>query len=458
MQTAKQSTKISFLSGLLLVYLLLVTLWPFYIDIRLSANVGVNPQRIISGLFAVLFLLGFMPDRNHRMFMTKHIGENSRFYIPFIFYFGWRVLSALSSGRPISIFVMLYELTSYFVIYFGFLICIFYEGRRRLLLGFLTAAALVLIALCFVEGILQYNYFAQFASRQDRIAISSQEIIRAGSHRVKGTFEHPLTLVQYIALIMPLLVVATAGLYRSSTRFAWLILFVFVLLMTKSRSAIAFLGAVFFLYFWAKYITRRMPNRLPTPPFLLWIGVALIAACFTIISFTSEYYGRTYLDSPARKAQLINGVIAVAKAPMLGYGPGAPSGVILYEISRESRFAEKMWARNAMTVDNRYITIAIESGIPGLFFFLSFNFIVLYHAYCELKESGIALGRTQEWYWLLASMMSCVGALIVMVILSIFTVHSVYFIVLASLVYSTDIIRKQRIGNSVAAETTRAVT
>ena len=419
----------------------LLALWPFYIEFEVIQNAGVNPQRLMALVIVALFVFSVTTDSRHFVALREAWRMNPVFHGLMVAYFVWRIAAAVLAGEAKGLLLVAFEVFTYLAVYFVFLIYTFRLGYADRWLMILEKVFLVICGLCLIEFLLGQNLFSRFATNLDRAAIVTETVVRQEGHRVKATFEHPLTLVHFIAIVFPFVLINRLRSSSNFVSYGLLILCAAVMLLTRSRSAVVLMLALGFVYF--VVVSRRysFDQRL-----LLWIffGSVFVVFLFALIAFASEFYGKSLFSSDARYAQLVNSYYAISAEPFFGYGPGYPLGVLLYDLSREfaNSGALKLWEANAGSIDNRFLSIALESGIPSLLLFVGFNVVVLLKAFRLL---GVLSAMGERDKLLESSILSIIGALLVMAILSIFTVHSFYYMALASLVYSTD-----RAGQRVA--------
>lgn len=248
------------LRGFLLIFVAVFSLWPFYIDIRLQENVGLNPQRIILLLAVVFFLISFFLTRRFSGFVARFWRENYRVMNLMFMYGVFRLIAAALAGSY-SILTVLNELIgNLFLMFIASLAFRTPESFRRLAL-YVTVCATGLSLFAIVERLMEYNFFAQFADVSTKAGFTAaSEKVRDEFFRVQATFEHPLSLVQYLAMAVPLLYVFHRRL--SVFIFPLVGLMGAALWFTGSRSALValFLSAVAIAILWA-HSRYRSQNR-----------------------------------------------------------------------------------------------------------------------------------------------------------------------------------------------------
>lgn len=426
-----------YISLLLSCYILAYILWPFYIDVKLMPGVGLNPQRFLSVVFAAIAILIF--SVKPEIFYSIYFGYRKRpiFFISLFAYFIWRTISAVAAGAVASYALVLYEVLTYLLMFIGFWVFVLAGNNDKQFFSIIKWATITIFIIGLDEYIRGSNIFAGFATNSTRLAITASAIIREGGIRVKTTFEHPLTLVQYLAITLPLLLISGKAYYGKLTRLILLMFGASLLVMTKSRSALIFVAIVTGYYYLMLYLSGTRNERKSRYLIFLFLFIAFLAVSSLVLNVEDELFGRSLFDSSARVAQLLNGVVAIMASPLWGYGPGIEAGELIYNIASGSGSAAEMWESNATTVDNRYLSIAIESGLPAVVLFIVFSLNAIYKTHGLLIRAGRIGIKDKYWYSLLGASLSCIGALTTMFILSIFTVHSLFFISLSLLVYSS---------------------
>ena len=165
--------------------------------------------------------------------------------------------------------------------------------------------------------------------------------------------------VQFVLGIVFLMSLKYSGLFKNILRILLVVLFVYVVLLTASRTAILALGFFIPLYAYILYrrnnSAKRMFRFIFVTVFILLLASLLLNIDFySIFSRFSDVTGsnRVYLWMVSRDLILRN--------PILGYGIGSSSTLL-----------ESVTGYNLGT-HNTFITVLLELGIVGLIAFLSF--------------------------------------------------------------------------------------
>lgn len=419
--------------GALIVFIGVFSIWPFYIDVRLHENIGINPQRLVLVLTALFFILVLTTTKGFIRTIGSAWWRNPDGRAIFFALSAYTVLRLVSSviAGPYSIFIFSNELiANAFVMLIAGAVYRDYADARRFVL-FLIALGVIVSFYAILERITQQNFLVSFADVNTRAGFTAAtEKIRNGVYRSQATFEHPLSLVQYLAMIIPLL-------YLLIRRFGALVVFPFTVIgsalyFTGSRSAVIaiFLSIVAMIAIAIHAGLRERSGRtkkgtLLTALFLLY-GVLLIGGATLINDAVSGDSESHTASTTTRVAQINNGLLAIARRPIFGYGPGEASRIIMHVGETESG-ADTIYRE---TTDNLFLTRAVESGVPSLI-------ALLYLIYKVLKlaiQSSISNPDRKVRVLNIALFGSLLSGVTLMSVLSIFTVLPIFFILMGILV------------------------
>lgn len=419
------------LRGFLSIFVVVFSLWPFYIDIRLQENVGLNPQRITLLLAVMYFLGSFFLTTRFSLFMRRFWRENSR-VVGLLFLYGFLRLISAGLAGSYSVLTVLNELVGN--LFLMLVACLAFRtpgGFRRFALYLMICATLVSVY-AVLERLVEYNFLAQFADVSTKAGFTAaSEKIRDGVFRVQSTFEHPLSLVQYLAMVVPLLYVfrRKLGIFL----FPLLMLMGGALWFTGSRSALVaiFLSvvAIVILLTHSRYRTQknRHGRRSYFAALVLLYFLVLVGGVVLIGNSMSGGESESQsASSTTRLVQLNNGFIAVTQKPFFGHGPGEGSRVIM-GVGESQSGGELIYVE---TTDNLFLSIAVESGLPALVVYLLLIFHVLKMSSHAVVESSQRDGREANT----AIFASLVAGVTLMAVLSIFTILPLFFILMGAVV------------------------
>jgi O-antigen ligase len=405
-----------------LLYVMLFSLWPGYLDVRFTEKVGLNPQRILTAVLFFLFCYAVISNRYFRERLVDFLKKNRFFSLAIFGYLFLRVVSSVHAGGS-SILFFINELLTNFALFF---ICISLdiEAKKFRIACFVMVITLFIVSLFGIyEHIFEYNFLRNFISGDNKLSLTALAVkYRSGSYRSQSTFEHPLALTQFIVLLLPFALLSRIGIKNYiiiAFGFAFAIM---ALYFTYSRSGILCLLLTFTLV----AFLRLRELKIVKSQRHIYLGLLLLCGLFLVGSVgAAGYYlsqGSTTGEESstrARLVQLYNGAKAIKESPLIGYGPGNAAGV-LFGIANSPESEEKMYRES---IDNLYLTRAIESGIPAVILFLYINIYIGYVLYKETKK--MAFNRRLKFYFILTGI---VGVMCVTAILSIFTVLPLFFL------------------------------
>ncbi|WP_202940782.1 O-antigen ligase family protein [Alteromonas macleodii] len=426
-------------SKLFAFYVFTLLVVPFYIGPEIATNFQINLERL--ALVLITFYVFFKLLKTRTYFAIGDMyKKNKVFLLFFSLFFLWRFFTAISSEYIVSIFLFLYELISNFLVFFAFYLFVFSKGNSEKFLKVVYFSIYFVFAFSILEFVLGKNIFATLAPANSGAAISSEAIVRGSVYRVKSVFEHPLTLGHFCVMVLPLTLFIKG--YASSNFRKNNLLSLFVIAMaglTGSRMTLLCCTLILIIYFLTnttkiRFLEGAKPTKIST-----FIWPFLVILPFLALMSISILSGRDSLDSYVRHAQIINGLQVISMEPIFGFGQG-PGGMLA--IAKYGT-AMKLWAQNAHTIDNWFLSILMASGYPGLLLFIVLNVLV----FINLKKIFIgrerykAISPSVYSLWLAFSI-SYVFGLLFMGILSIFTLHPLFYILLAGLLWATAELKK----------------
>lgn len=382
-----------------LLYALVVVwvAWPTYLSYHGLPGPDVNPPRLLYWALVALWFFWFVASRDLRAQLFSRIKRFKPFVIMLFLYLAWLVLGSLfSEGVMYSLHYSIKLMIGPVLIFFIALSIL--RDRRDVDVVFflMVIGALIACAVGFWEAAKKANVFydlvpslfpqgtaaAEFWA--DKLASDKS---RAGAYRVMATFSHPLTFGEYLVLCLPLAVyllgysrhfwvrslslaaipAMLAGIYLSHTRSTLLAAGVVI------ASVVAFLGV--------RAVRQRRSFGLSVAG--TFSIVALIFALIMLAGVATELVvGRNAAEagsSMTRVIMLERGASRVLESPIVGHGPGLAA----YKLG----FLPGL---GTLTIDNYYLSVAIDTGLIGLILFLG---LLLYPIVKGFFTSQPLLGR-----------------------------------------------------------------
>ena len=383
--------------------IVVLILWPNYLAIALPGLPWITLLRMASIPMAVAFLVCLSVSEAFRARLMETLNA-----IPFI----WKALIALVvmefitfpfSKQPMdslnkSVILQVTWTSVFLISVYMFRI----PGRITRYLALVAFLAIPIGILTFLEfasqRVLWEGYIPDFLKIDEAAGFIVAEF-RAGinEYRAKATFTTALGLAEFMALVTPLFlhyaitartivakaaaIVAIAGIY---------------VVVDQSGSRLGLVGMLVsglaFLLFWAVQRRRRLPSDLISATVLFaypfFFAVVLLAS-FTVSFVNQAVWGghESASSNEARMTQLKMAVPKLLTNP-IGHGTGMSGESLGYA------------AGQFVTVDNYYITIAMDYGVVGLIahfgmFYVAIAYALryglLYAPFSKDKEAGMLI-------------------------------------------------------------------
>lgn len=427
----RYTSKWNLLLTLLAIFLFAFGVIPFYLDIRLHENVGLNPQRLLVVGMLVLTALCVLGAKGAQNRISLSIHTNKKIYLAVAVYLLLRVASFAMNPSQYSFFILLNEVLMNFFILFYSAIFVDSVKKIKILLCILIVSALYVSIFGIVEGAISANVFRTLANTATQTGeIAAQIKIRDGNYRVQSTFEHPLALSQYLIIVIPLLVIMIgAKLWRGMALVVFLPLFLVAAYLTYARSVFVclFIAVIIVslsivkLKYLASVSTSTRQVYYMVHKFTVFMGVITLVGG---ILFLSSGGSDTQQSSTAtRLVQLNNGIMGVKEKPLLGHGIGNAKKVII-GIGDTVSGGEAVWNE---TIDSYYLGEALDSGLPALFAFVLI-FVIASRVMYRMSVDR-TINKSMRELALAISASVAAGAAS-MSVLSIFTILPILFVLI----------------------------
>ncbi len=396
---------ISICRWLFLGFLLLLPLAPESFGIASDALPDISLIRLVIVLLLLGLVGGLFLDPAFREQLTNRILANRLPVLLIATFFIWRLFCSAASGAGMStLFTAVRD-----IVYYGipFTLALVTIRKRRdidLMIIVLAIAAGATVFIGLYEWAADRSLYA-FLTPDDSAWNTRPSKLSVDYEGVLASFPNPLAFGSF--LVAPCVFVCIGFIASRDVRvhlFIVLTLCIFSLgiFLSMSRGALAGLltafayGSVLFLVRVYKRIRRNQRPAalvLGVVPVFLFVTAGLAFAAFELAQGVGD---RQLRSGMMRLLQLNMGLPLIAERPVLGYGVGQ-AGETLGMLTK--------------TVDNYYLTITIESGIPGLLIFVSLlTYFVI--------QSGRTFVRLRDPYSL-ALAMFFVAQCIQMIVLSL---------------------------------------
>lgn len=404
---------------LFIIYLNL--LWPNYIVYKVGILPGMTPPRIMLLLLIVALYLILSINKNYRSrFMIIFYEFRSIFFVSMMIIFVQFISSLFySSNLQTSIFSIINDfLMGPLFIIIILLLLDNKSGQKKLfwtLIIALISINIIGLKEYFNNGPLFSNYIIS-----ETLYTTIQSKARGGTYRLMSVFTNSLVYSQILVMSIPLYIYAfiNSKKFLKVSMLINLCLTIFLLRNTGSRAAVALIAIFPIIYLYSK-IYFKSQKEITKYTLIIGFGMLVISViAYTAINqknfvtlTTTGTDSSSAVSTQERIRQFEVGIPALLEHPLLGYGVGG--GVKL------------MYPRTS--IDNLYLTIALNTGITGLFLFLFFNYLILKQTF------KVKLFNTREMYIYI----SITLILLFFLILSIDTMMTIYYILVAMIMHST---------------------
>lgn len=356
------------LNALLWLLVALIHLWPSYVVYRLGAIPALNPTKLAWLMFLLATSYSILSCRESMARLAARCGAHPALVSAILFLLAWRIISSAAGVQPLAqVFALGTEIISCYLVFFLVLAVLRDEKDVFRLLGVLLAVALAQAALASYESLVKHTLFERFIVASNDDAQIMLDILRQkfrdGNYRAQGTFEHPMVLAEFMAMMVPLAAALALTARRRLARFAgavFLPLAVAMIVASRSRSGIAVLMIAVLLVGVLLLLPRgqaRHRASLAALTALLLLPVLLPLAYFAAQELHALIVGRSNSEassSMSRVLMLERGIPLLAGHPLLGFGSGM--GAVKLGFFDGARF----------NIDNYWLGLALDSGVPGL--------------------------------------------------------------------------------------------
>ncbi len=383
------------LSGLIV----LINIWPTYIVFRFGGMPSINPTKL---MWVMLLCIAGVNLFSSSVPMSRLVARSKAhpwLVFGIVFLFAWRVISAAAGSQPVAqVFSLASETITCYVIFFIALAVLRDEKDVFRLFAILMAVAILQGLLASYESVVKHTLFDKFISVGSDDSATMVDMLRQkfrdGRYRAQGTFEHPMVLAEFMAMMIPLAAVLffskRTGLWRWICA-GFIPLAVGVIVFSRSRVGIAVLLAALLMVGGLLLLPRGKKGRnsggLYLAMMMFMVPVLVVVAYFVLSEMSALVAGRSAGEASSTMSRVLmlqRGVPLLEASPIVGYGNGM--GAIKLGFFDGVRF----------NIDNYWLGVALDSGVPGL---LAFVFIFATAALYGLRlykqrsdQAGLAAG------------------------------------------------------------------
>lgn len=402
------------MSILLLILMSIYVLWPTYLILKVGALPKLEPRRLALLVSISFFVVMYIGSRLFRHDVSWARNPEHKFAsCILLLYLFWRLCSCMLSQSPVAgISYVLREFINYFLVYFVSFGLFRYANVSSRASQLIIWLALIVSVYVFIEWTTGYNFFVTltpyFTGGIDSddvaamTAMQSVSRVRDGLLRAQGTFEHPLVLSEFASIAFCFALSSILFCRKIHTRLVSLcacVLTLFVIYASGSRSGVVFSGAgagVVFLL-WLLSSKKKISKSSAALKILLFFGLissSILIAIPTIQLFAYGASSEQKESSSVRVEMLERGIPAIAESPIFGLGVGEALNV-----------AGIVGRKGVVTLDNQYLALAIDSGLPALLFLVA---SLLYGVWLCIRRAITGPADNLSFY------ASCAGGLVVL--------------------------------------------
>jgi hypothetical protein len=358
------------LKWLLLASMFLYCIWPRNVFIPVPALPVKHPQKMLYFMTLAFAFYAFIKSAEIRSRLTQVWHEN-RFLLSMVLALVlWAALTIGVSQAPISsAFFWTQELLYVWALVPLLAIALRTTEDFQHLVAVLLAAAVVNVGYAIPEVIWHRNIFESVTTLAEIDPAMARQLYaakaRGGAHRAQAAFEHPLLFAEFLAVLLPLCVVALAMPRLRKWALVALPCMALGLLLSVSRvAAVASAVGVFVLLVFVLLRNAVLAKRSAWPLVGTLITVPVVLALVPLLfgGMDALLQGRNhteYHSTLARQQMLMEGVGLVADSWAMGYGPGMGTLTLNFQNGD-----------GAVTLDNYLLILALDSGAVALCLYL----------------------------------------------------------------------------------------
>lgn len=383
-----QFEKIAILETSLLAIVLSLLLWPSYLTLKIQALPGINLTRVLIFLTLLLWIFGVLINRFYQFHLFSII-KKYRFIIVYILlpFFCWRFFTAYASSAQLSAVYATIKDVIYLFLLFLISVNVFRRAEQiDRLVKILILASLCIAVITTIEVIFQQNLFARFVPDTFGAAQRLREgLFRDLNYRPSGTFPHPLALACCCTTVLPLVFwycIVHVGHLRLFGICGCVSLLWTIYLSTSRAGLIvlAFMGCGWLVMNVLPDWIRKSKGKIASKTAFSYLSVFAFLVTLGFIGQTMVL-GRTAREagsSALRIVQMELGAPLIMAKPIMGYGAGEAADIL---------------GLSTKTVDNLYLSLALESGIPSVVLFIAIFSYFLWTAW-QMKGNSTKFSST----------------------------------------------------------------
>lgn len=353
--------------GQLFFALIFVTLlWPDYAELKFAGVPNLAFPRLFRAATILYAIFVLFRDRERYAMFTRRLSENWVSIGILMAFFTFRLGTNFISTAPVLQFVIFvkYDVWSYLSMFFLALLILRDRHDVKKFMMLVVGTGAIAGALAVLEFRLKHNLFQGIVTvTSDFVLAALRDKTRDNFYRAESTFEHPIILGEFYALILPWCYyffryapIRWQRMLAASTGFLGML----AIYVSGSRSAFAVAIPVFILmlgweiWLWTKSSVNRPAQYLVLLQFPMAAGALGVIVLF-LKSIASGTTQETRSSASVRLEMLSAGINKIAESIFVGYGQGEASNQVVF-----------IGTGGVRTLDNLYLAIGLESGLLGL--------------------------------------------------------------------------------------------
>lgn len=402
----------------LFVALSLFLLWPRYLAFQFSGP-DITPHRIVHMFLLLVWAAALMSPS-----FRENIKESFKYHRGVIYILlaliSVRFISAVLSNYPLSsIYSFTNELISCGLMFFITLSLFDYPNLVEKISKIFLFCGLLIGCLALYEYGVKSVIFAQvhipgMRLNSEYLLQAIADKTRAGSYRAQSTFSNPLLLAEFVVFLMPIsfyFLFNGVGKFLKFFSFIGIFLFLAVAYCTGSRAGLAV--TILMVGLSCTFVVIRLVKSKSMGALGWFLILTIISACLVGIFYLSfgdvdlsYFQGRSITERQSSEARLImleRGIPLVMDKSFFGYGIATAATVLGFH-----------GTNRMLTIDNYYLSYALDSGLVGLILFV---LLMSCFIYIGIKHGLASAEKTSDLSMFLS--FSIMGMLIVMTIVSL---------------------------------------
>lgn len=369
----------------LMVVVMLLVIWPRFLFLKAGPGPSVNALTL--ALFGLLvYTIGSLLRRREiRQRFLENVRASGMLLVCLAGFLIWRFISVAFTDYWLpAIIEILRETVFLLAVVVGALAFSGREKQEWVLIHVLVASIAIATMVGVVELKLMHNLFLRFvdfdaaSGASVNLRRSVMEKFREGAYRVQSTFDHPIVMGQFFAMMFSVVTATVIASRRWWRIFALALLPAIVVMVAKSGSRSGLIGlavsaSLVMTLFTGLHIFRR-GNRDASQ--LWWFFIALAVATTLVVllanTFTDVLESIMRLDRRSTEARvefLARGIPAIQDSPIIGYGYGMAA-----------LKAGLTGSDGYLTLDNYFLSVALDYGLPAVAAYVAMHLVPLWRA------------------------------------------------------------------------------